>query len=86
MKVSFKNGVKGAATGCTRRATYRLLPEKHCGDYAPLRQGAEGVLHSLANFALFSGIGHHTTVGLGQARALPHSGVTQDELFWPYMC
>lgn len=68
MKVLFKQGEKGAATGCTGRATYRLLPEKHCGDLAPFRPGAELVLRSLASFALYSGVGHHTTMGLGQAR------------------
>jgi CRISPR-associated endoribonuclease Cas6 len=69
MKVSFqKNGAKAAYTGCTGQITYRLLPAKHCWAYAPMRQGAEQVLHVLANFALFSGIGHHTTIGLGQAR------------------
>ncbi|MEW6717605.1 MAG: CRISPR system precrRNA processing endoribonuclease RAMP protein Cas6 [Chloroflexota bacterium] len=68
MKVTFKQGEKGAATGCTGRATYRLLPERHCGDYAPFRPGTEQVLCTLAGFAIFSGIGHHTTIGLGQSR------------------
>ncbi|MBN1145611.1 MAG: CRISPR system precrRNA processing endoribonuclease RAMP protein Cas6 [Anaerolineales bacterium] len=84
MKVSFKNGTKGAATGSTGQATYRLLPEKHCGEYVPLRPGAEAVLHTLANFALFSGVGHHTTVGLGQARLRPGAHSAEAETFWPY--
>lgn len=69
-KVFFKQGEKGAATGCVGQATYYLLPEKHCGEYAPFRAGAEQVLHTLAAFAFYSGVGHHTTTGLGQARAL----------------
>lgn len=68
MKVDFQNGHKGAATGATGRATYRLLPEKHCGEFAPFREGAANVLRTLAGFALFAGVGHHTTIGLGQTR------------------
>lgn len=71
MKVTFKQGDKGAATGATGHATYRLLDEKHCAGFAPYRAGAENVLRALAAFALYSGVGHHTTTGLGQARWLP---------------
>lgn len=70
LKVLLKNGEKGGVTGCTGKATYRLLRDKHLDDYAPYRAGAEGVLRSLAAFALFSGVGHHTTIGMGQARWL----------------
>ncbi len=70
MQVRFKNGVKGAATGATGQATYRLLPEKHCGEFAIFRQGADQVMRTLAGFALYSGIGHHTAIGLGQSRWL----------------
>jgi CRISPR-associated endoribonuclease Cas6 len=79
MKVVFNNGNKGASTGATGQVTYRILPKRRCGEYAPFRQGAEIVLHTLANFALYSGVGHHTTIGLGQTRRLPHSnGPTSD--------
>jgi len=70
MKVSFKQGEKGATTGATGQATYRLLPEKYCGEYAPFRPGAASVLRTLAGFALYAGMGHHTTIGLGQTRWL----------------
>lgn len=73
MQVRFKNGNKGAATGATGQATYRLLPEKHCGEYAIFRQGADQVMHTLGEFALYSGVGHHTTIGLGQTRWLNES-------------
>ncbi|MBL7162788.1 MAG: CRISPR system precrRNA processing endoribonuclease RAMP protein Cas6 [Anaerolineales bacterium] len=69
-KVSFRNGSKGAATGATGQITYRLLSEKHCGEFASFRPGAEQVLRTLAGFAIFSGVGHHTTIGLGQTRWL----------------
>jgi len=70
MKVYFKKGEKGAATGCAGLASYHLLPEKRRSDYALLRHGAEQVMSSLAAFALYSGVGHHTTVGLGQTRMI----------------
>ena len=73
MKVEFLNGQKGAVTGATGRATYRLLPEKHCGEFAPFREGAANVLRTLAGFALYAGVGHHTTIGLGQTRWLRNS-------------
>lgn len=69
-KVIFKQGTKGAATGCTGYATYRLLPAHLCGDYGDVREGAEAVLHTLSAFAQFCGVGHHTAIGLGQARAI----------------
>lgn len=67
-KVIFKDGEKGAATGCLGQATYRLLPPRYCGTLAEYREGAGPVLQLLADFALFSGVGHHTTIGLGQVR------------------
>jgi len=70
MRVSFKKGKRGAATGCTGYTTYHLLPSEHCGEYEPFRPGAAHVLHMLARFALYSGVGHHTTVGLGQTRMI----------------
>ncbi len=69
-KVIFKNGSKGAATGATGQATYRLLDERHCGEFASFRPGADQVLRTLAGFALYAGVGHHTTIGLGQTRWL----------------
>lgn len=73
LKVMFKKGEKGAATGCTGQVTYRLLEPHRCGDFEPFRPGAEKVLQTLAAFSLYSGVGHHTTVGLGQTRRLPKS-------------
>jgi CRISPR/Cas system endoribonuclease Cas6 (RAMP superfamily) len=79
-KVTFKQGEKGAATGCTGQATYRLLPEKHCGEYALFRPGSVQVLRTLAGFAIFSGIGHHTTIGLGQSRWVNDRSADKDEI------
>jgi hypothetical protein len=29
------------------------------------------VMQSLAKFAFYSGVGHHSTIGMGQARVIP---------------
>jgi CRISPR-associated endoribonuclease Cas6 len=79
LKVRFKKGEKGAATGCTGQVTYRLLEAHRCGEYEPFRPGAELVLQTLAEFALYSGVGHHTTVGLGQSRRLLPSRIVENE-------
>jgi hypothetical protein len=33
-------------------------------------EGASTVMQSLAQFAFYSGVGHHTTIGMGQCRPL----------------
>jgi len=52
--------------GCVGDATYHLLPEKECGEFSSFWHNAEQVLKLLAEFSMFSGVGHHTTMGLGQ--------------------
>jgi hypothetical protein len=32
--------------------------------------GAATVMQSLANFSFYCGVGHHTTIGMGQSRVL----------------
>lgn len=77
-KVIFKDGTKGIATGCTGRITYRLLAAKHCRELAAFRPEAEQIFHLLARFAIFTGLGHHTTVGMGQVRCVSHGQGGQD--------
>ena len=74
MKVVFKQGEKGAATGATGQATYRLLRPKHGPEFAPFYIGADQVLGNLAGFAMYCGVGHHTAIGLGQTRWLKENG------------
>jgi CRISPR/Cas system endoribonuclease Cas6 (RAMP superfamily) len=38
------------------------------------------VLRTLAGFAIFSGIGHHTTIGLGQSRWVNDRSADKDEI------
>ena len=66
----FANGARGAATGFTGRVGFTLLPRDQCGEWAAIWSGAAQVLRTLAEFAFYSGTGHHTTVGLGQTRPL----------------
>jgi len=68
----FADGSRGGSTGFTGTAQFFLpktksLPEK----WQPYTEGAAAVMVSLANFAFYAGVGHLTTVGMGQARFLP---------------
>lgn len=69
----FAEGTRGAATGFTGIAGFTILPKKQCGEFAPYWEGSDRVLQNLAQFSFFCGIGHHTTIGLGQTRLLPPS-------------
>ena len=66
----FAEGSHGAATGFTGTVGFQLLAQRHAGDWAEQWHGASGVVQALARFAFFTGIGHHTSIGMGQARLL----------------
>lgn len=66
----FAEGTRGAATGFTGTVGFTLLPKRQCGEWAPYWEGSEQVLQSLSQFAFYCGVGHHTTVGMGQTRPL----------------
>jgi CRISPR-associated endoribonuclease Cas6 len=68
----FAEGTRGTATGFTGKVGFILpykskVPEK----WQPYWDGAALVMQSLAQFAFYSGVGHHSTVGMGQSRLLP---------------
>jgi len=68
----FAEGSRGYATGFTGTVGFHLpekgsLPER----WQPYYEGAATVMQSLAQFAFYSGVGHHTTIGMGQCRVLP---------------
>jgi CRISPR-associated endoribonuclease Cas6 len=68
----FAEGTRGAATGFTGTVTFRLPPVRMLEErWRTCSDGAAAVMQSLARFALYAGIGHHTTIGLGQVRLLP---------------
>jgi len=72
----FAEGTRGAATGFTGTVAFslparRALPE----EWRAYVDGAAEVMQSLAQFAFYAGVGHHSTIGMGQARLLPASKV-----------
>lgn len=68
----FAEGTRGAATGFTGTVGFTLLPKNKVSEkWLPYWDGADVVMQSLARFAFYSGVGHHSTIGMGQARVLP---------------
>lgn len=68
----FSEGAGRSATGFTGTVGFYLAPKsKVKPQWQEYWDGANVVLQSLAGFAFYSGIGHHTTNGMGQARPLP---------------
>ena len=67
----FAEGTRGAATGFTGTVGFTLLPEaKVPKKWQSYWDGADVVMQSLARFAFYSGVGHHATIGMGQARVI----------------
>jgi CRISPR-associated endoribonuclease Cas6 len=65
---TFAEGSRGGATGFTGTIGFQLATARQSGKWAEFRPGAEKVLQSLAGFAFYSGVGHHTVIGMGMAR------------------
>lgn len=65
----FAEGTLGAATGFTGTVGF-MLPQKHKvpEKWQKYWDGADVVMQSLAHFAFYCGVGHHGTIGMGQAR------------------
>jgi CRISPR-associated endoribonuclease Cas6 len=67
----FAEGARGAATGFTGTVGFSLMPKnKVKKDWQQYWDGAATVLQSLANFSFYCGVGHHTTIGMGQSKVL----------------
>jgi len=67
----FAEGERGAATGFTGTVGFSLIPKsKVKKDWREYWDGSATVMQSLANFAFYCGVGHHTTIGMGQSRVL----------------
>ena len=70
----FAEGTHGAATGFTGTVGFMLLPKsKVLKRWETYWDGADAVMQSLARFAFYSGVGHHATIGMGQARLIAPS-------------
>jgi CRISPR-associated endoribonuclease Cas6 len=68
----FAEGTRGAATGFTGTVGFWLLPKTNAPkQWQPYWDGADVVMQSLTQFAFYSGVGHHTTIGMGQCRLIP---------------
>ncbi len=67
----FAAGRRGGATGFVGDVSLVLVSEKQSDTWASLWPGSRQILQTLGAFALYCGSGHHTTVGMGQTRALP---------------
>jgi CRISPR-associated endoribonuclease Cas6 len=68
----FAERTRGAATGFTGTVGFSLLPKSKVRDeWKSYWDGADVVMQSLAKFAFYSGVGHHSTIGMGQARVIP---------------
>jgi CRISPR-associated endoribonuclease Cas6 len=71
----FAEGTRGAATGFTGTVGFSLLSKSKVKDeWKPYWDGADVVMQSLARFAFYSGVGHHSTIGMGQTRLVPDRG------------
>ncbi len=67
----FAEGTRGTATGFTGTIGFALLPKAKIKErWQPYWDGADVVMQSLARFAFFCGVGHHSTIGMGQSRLL----------------
>ncbi len=73
----FAEGTRGAATGFTGTIGFALSPKgKVKNDWQQYWDGASTVLQSLAKLSFYCGVGHHTTIGMGQARLVPTKSET----------
>jgi len=67
----FAEGSRGSATGFTGTVGFFLIPKsKVKTEWQEYWDGASAVFQSLAKFSFYCGIGHHTTIGMGQSRCL----------------
>ncbi|GAB4400389.1 MAG: hypothetical protein OHK003_25910 [Anaerolineales bacterium] len=77
----FSEGTGRTATGFTGTVGFYLAPKsKVKQQWREYWDGANVVLQSLANFSFYSGVGHHTTVGMGQVRLLSFNPKSKPEL------
>jgi CRISPR-associated endoribonuclease Cas6 len=67
----FSEGSRGGATGFTGTVGFSLIPKSKVKSvWRDYWDGAATVMQSLAQFAFYAGVGHHTTIGMGQGRQI----------------
>jgi hypothetical protein len=70
----FAEGSRGSATGYTGTVGFTLIPKGRVKkEWQEYWDGASTVLQSLARYSFYCGVGHHTTIGMGQTRELGKS-------------
>jgi len=70
----FAEGARGAATGFSGTVGFRLLPKNQVKkEWREYWDGSPTVMQSLAEYAFYCGVGHHTTIGMGQVRLITGS-------------
>ncbi len=72
-RIVFAGGKRGGAVGFTGSVDFGIQPAGLAGDWSAGLPGWSAQVRALAMFSFFCGVGHHTTVGLGQTlpRLLP---------------
>jgi CRISPR-associated endoribonuclease Cas6 len=71
MHWEFAEGTRGAATGFTGTVGFTLLPKTKIRDeWKSFWDGSNVVMQFLAQYAFYCGVGHHTTIGMGQTRTI----------------
>ena len=72
-RIVFAKGKRGGAVGFTGRVNFTIEQTAQSLEWAAGLAGWSAQVRALAMYAFFCGVGHHTTVGLGQTfpRLLP---------------
>ena len=65
-RVIFAQGKRGGAVGFTGSVDFAIHPPQTALEWGPDLSGWLSQVRALAMYSFFSGVGHHTTVGLGQ--------------------
>lgn len=69
---NFSEGTNRSSIGFLGTVEFTLPTKNQLPkEWRPYYEGASVVLQSLAHFAFYAGVGHHTTIGMGQARLAP---------------
>lgn len=69
LRWEFAEGTRGVSTGFMGTVGLSLMPKSKIDEaWKPFWEGADVVMQSLAQYAFYCGIGHHSTFGMGQSR------------------
>jgi CRISPR-associated endoribonuclease Cas6 len=69
--ILYNEGARGGDTGFTGEVEFTLIPKNDYEQFPPEAwQEAGKMMQMFASYAFYTGVGHHTTRGLGQTRLL----------------